>query len=85
MDKHKVSYKILLIEDNLGDVTLIKEYLEEQFSSPVITVARNYKEALIVLNDIHQSFDILLLDLSLPDKSGEPLINELITHQKIDS
>jgi PAS domain S-box-containing protein len=84
MDKHKVSYKILLIEDNLGDVTLIKEYLEEQFSSPVITVARNYKEALIVLNDIHQSFDILLLDLSLPDKSGEPLINELITHQKID-
>lgn len=74
---------ILLIEDNLGDITLITDYLEEQYSSPQIEVARNFKEAVIVLNKQATTFDIILLDLSLPDKSGMPLISELIAHSAI--
>jgi len=74
---------ILLIEDNLGDITLIKEYIEEQFSTAYVTVARNYKESLIILKDTPTPFDILLLDLNLPDKSGYTLINEIVAHIKI--
>ncbi|MEO6550049.1 MAG: PAS domain S-box protein [Ferruginibacter sp.] len=84
MEKDKASYKMLIIEDNLGDIALIKEYVEEQFTSPHITVARSYKESLLVLDIAAASFDILLLDLSLPDKNGELLINEIIAHPKIN-
>ena len=76
-------FHILLIEDNLGDITLITEYIEEQFASPHIEVARNFKESMLILNDKAASFDIVLLDLSLPDKSGAPLINELIANTAI--
>ena len=82
-ERNKVLYKILLIEDNLGEVMLIKNYIEEQFTSTHITVARNYKETLKILSASSTSFDIILLDLSLPDKNGEPLINEIVAHPKI--
>lgn len=75
-------YKILLIEDNLGDITLIREYLEEQFSSPIITVARTYKESTSIMSEVRHSFDIVLLDLSLPDKNGESLIQEILLHSQ---
>lgn len=83
MEKDKSHFKILLIEDNLGDITLIKDYLEEQFSFPHISIARHYKELLAILADSPTSFDILLLDLNLPDKNGEALINEIVAHLKI--
>ncbi|CAN5362385.1 PAS domain-containing protein [soil metagenome] len=84
MEKDTALFNVLLIEDNLGDITLIKEYMEEQFTSPQITVARNYKELLAILADAPAPFDILLLDLSLPDKSGETLINEIVAHPKVE-
>jgi CheY-like chemotaxis protein len=61
--------KILLIEDNLGDAYLIEEYLEEfaNFSYEFKTVG-TLTEALRVLNN--QPFDVILLDLVLPDCDG---------------
>ncbi|MEO6127384.1 MAG: PAS domain S-box protein [Ferruginibacter sp.] len=75
-------YKILLIEDNLGDIVLIREYLEEQFISPDIEIARTYGEAASILSGSKQSFDVLLLDLSLPDKNGEELINGILSYSR---
>ncbi|MDZ4795000.1 MAG: PAS domain S-box protein [Bacteroidota bacterium] len=83
MKKDKILHKILLIEDNLGDIVLIKDYIEEQFSSPQITVARNYKESLAILDDTTTSFDVIVLDLNLPDKTGDSLINAILSHPKI--
>lgn len=77
-------FNILLIEDNLGDITLVKDFIEEQFTSPYIVVARNFKESISILADTTTSFDIILLDLSLPDKSGAPLISELIAQSSIN-
>lgn len=74
---------ILLIEDNLGDITLIKEYIDAQFSSSYITVARNYCESLVIISDTTTAFDIILLDLNLPDKNGELLVKEIIVNEKI--
>ena len=78
MKSDQKAYKILLIEDNLGDITLIKDYLEEQFSSPIIKVARTYKESASIMSEVRHLFDIVLLDLSLPDKNGEALIQEIL-------
>jgi len=68
---------ILIIEDNLGDFTLVEDFLFERFISPVITHAKTYKEASQVFK-VHCNFDLILLDLSLPDKTGEELIKEIV-------
>jgi PAS domain S-box-containing protein len=70
-------YQIVVVEDNLGDYTLVEDYLEEKFFSPKIYWAKNFKEATAILNDQTVKSDIVLLDLSLPDKSGRELITEM--------
>jgi PAS domain S-box-containing protein len=70
-------YEIVVVEDNLGDYTLIEDYLEEQFLSYNISWAKNFNEAKVIVTNAKIKYDIVLLDLSLPDKSGEELINEI--------
>jgi PAS domain S-box-containing protein len=75
--KEKKIYQIVVVEDNSGDYTLIEDYLEEKFLKPKIYWAKNYKEAKAFVTDDTIKSDLLLLDLSLPDKSGEELIIEM--------
>lgn len=79
MVKHKKSYQILVIEDNLGDFILVEEYLEEMISEPAILRIESFKEAKEILTEKKSKFDVILLDLTLPDKSGEQLIGEMIS------
>ena len=61
--------KILLIEDNPGDAYLIKEQLGEFANfSYEFKNAGTLNEALSVLKE--QTFDVILLDLGLPDSDG---------------
>lgn len=78
MKKDKKGYTILVIEDNLGDFMIVEELLTELFLNPKITYAKNFKEAAEILSSGDSFFDIILLDLSLPDKSGENLISEIL-------
>ena len=75
---NKGGHVILVIEDNPGDFALVEEFLFDQIEAPVITNARNYKEAMEILSGADNKFDIILLDLSLPDKTGVPLIQEIV-------
>ena len=81
--KDTKQYQILVVEDNPGDYTLIADYLEERFELPLISWAKDFKEAEAVLKNEAQPCDLVLLDLSLPDKSGEELIHEVakLSHQ----
>jgi PAS domain S-box-containing protein len=71
--------KILVIEDNIGDFILIKDYVEEQVEFPKIINAKSYSEAINFLKDDACFFDVVLLDLTLPDKGGESLITDIIS------
>ncbi len=63
------SIAVLLIEDNPGDARLIQEQLREAAEESFgLVVANNLQEGINVLNS--QRFDVLLLDLSLPDSFG---------------
>ena len=70
-------YEILVIEDNPGDFILIHDYLEEHFASAQVVHACNFNEARAQISSNDSDFDVILLDLSLPDKSGESLIAEM--------
>lgn len=70
-------YNILVAEDNQGDSFLIREYLEEAIYSPEITLVNSFAELEQQLKQTKDSFfDVILLDLTLPDKSGLELLEE---------
>ncbi len=79
MNKDKRNIRILVVEDNPGDLLLIEDYLEDHFLSADIEVARSFTEAEAHFSraEFHP-FDVVLLDLSLPDKQGEELISAMI-------
>ena len=76
VDKHP--YSILAIEDNPGDFVLVTEFLEERISSCTIYHAPDFKTATGLLTSKAQSLDVILLDLTLPDKSGTELVMEIL-------
>jgi len=67
--------RILVVEDNPGDFVLIGEYLNDALPSPEIIHVTTFKEAADALKE--NLIDVLLLDLSLPDKSGENLVKSI--------
>ncbi|MEI1375573.1 response regulator [Nostoc sp. UHCC 0926] len=69
--------KVLLVEDNPGDVFLLQEFLKE-VTTVVVDLIRvvRLSEALNYL--AKEIFDVILLDLSLPD--GQGLETFVITH-----
>ncbi|MFC2188421.1 PAS domain S-box protein [Fulvivirgaceae bacterium LMO-SS25] len=78
MKKDPYPYKILVVEDNLGDFILVEDYLIEEIIQPELTHAKDFKQAKACLSDTATHYDVILLDLSLPDKSGEELISETL-------
>jgi len=79
MEKSDKRYKFFVIEDSRGDFMLIEEHLNDQFRVPSITRAATFSDAQSVFSDQHsESFDCIILDLSLPDKSGVDLIEQVV-------
>ncbi len=77
MEKDKKKYKILVVEDNPGDYLLVEDYLEDHILSPQLVNAKSFQETKEILTEKENQFDIILLDLTLPDMSGEGLINKI--------
>lgn len=78
MIKNNPAANILVVEDNAGDFILVESYLDYELM-PVIVQAKSFGEASSMLfpGDVH--FDVILLDLTLPDNSGEKLITDIVS------
>lgn len=86
LDKH---IEILLVEDNLGDVTLITEALKDAKVYNTLHVAR---DGVAAMEYLHNSLDetnpqtrpgLILLDLNLPRKDGREVLREIKQHPKL--
>lgn len=77
MEKDKKKYKILVVEDNPGDYLLVEDYLDDHILSPHLVNAKSFQETKDILTGKKDQFDIILLDLTLPDMSGEGLITKI--------
>lgn len=75
---HRGDFKLLVIEDNPGDTLLVEGFLFEQIDAPQITSVATYQAAVATLSTSDAIFDAILLDLSLPDKTGEVLIKGIL-------
>lgn len=76
--KDKKQYHILIIEDNPGDLLIVEELLWEHIENPVITNAKTFRQAITTLTALADVIDVVLLDLTLPDKAGESLVSEIL-------
>jgi CheY-like chemotaxis protein len=61
---------IFVIEDNAGDVLLIRQILQQQHIPIQVHVARDGAQALFMLAEGRFQPDLILLDLNLPMVSG---------------
>ena len=51
MIKDNKLYRVLIIEDNLGDLTIVNELLTDEIVKPILTHAPDYKTASELLID----------------------------------
>jgi len=72
------TYRILVIEDNAGDYILVEDFLYEQIEAPTIVHAESFGKASDILTNDDHRFDVVLLDLSLSDRTGESLIHDIV-------
>ena len=81
----KKELNLLLVEDNDGDVRIIKELLREQSIMVFnIAIAGSLADALKKMSSV--TFDIILLDLGLPDSQGYETFSKLIKiHPKVNA
>jgi CheY-like chemotaxis protein len=63
-------HHVFLIEDNAGDILLIRQILQEQPLPIRVHVARDGAQALFMLAEGQFQPDLILLDLNLPRVSG---------------
>lgn len=82
------SIKLLLIEDNEGDIILTKEAFEESKFIIQIDVARDGMAAIDYFDSILQSNpkdlpDMVLLDINLPKKNGQEVLQYIKSHDSL--
>lgn len=78
MIKDDKTYSILIVEDNLTDLTRIEELLEELNLDADVKLAKDFAQATAFLSSDDKFFDVVLLDHTLPDICAEILISEMV-------
>lgn len=74
-------YKVLLVEDNPGDARLVCEFLARAGSDSFqVTCADCLSKAEGYLGEEH--FDVVLLDMALPDGKGTDLIARILARAR---
>lgn len=73
---------VLLVEDNLGDVVLVREALQESGMRHQLHVCRDGVEAIDFLRNTVEPGenlrpDVVILDLNLPRRSGRDVLAEI--------
>ncbi len=80
---------ILLVEDNLGDIVLVKEAFREGLEIPYsLSLAMDGEAAIQFLYQKLQAKtaefpNLIFLDLNLPKKSGQEVLEEIKEHERL--
>lgn len=81
-NKQKVrkNLSVVVLEDNDGDFLLLEDCLIEAYSTIKITRYETFNDFMqLIETKTDVSFDLLLLDLHLPDQSGMQLIEKVLS------
>jgi CheY-like chemotaxis protein len=89
-DKLNYNYEILIVEDNIGDIRLIKEVFRDLGLHNNMLIARDGEEAMKILCREGEYLNaplpkLILLDLNLPKKDGREVLSEIKSHNELKS
>ncbi|MGE5420372.1 MAG: ATP-binding protein [Chloroflexota bacterium] len=77
----ELSLRILIIEDNPGDIIIIRETLKATGARFVLSNATSLKESVDLLTS--NPYDVIILDLGLPDSMGLKTLREFLNFEVI--
>ena len=69
--------KVLMIDDNINLVNMVKEYFESSSEVKVVLSAFNGEEGIEVIKNHINEFDTIILDLIMPKKDGIYVLDEM--------
>lgn len=78
MNKQNEVISVLIVEDNMGDFLLVENYLQHKYDKALLNHCIDFKSTKLFLENNTADISIILLDLNLPDLSGEQLIERII-------
>jgi two-component system, chemotaxis family, response regulator Rcp1 len=79
----EVTRSVLLVEDNPGDIRLVREALASGSVPTQLTIAQDGLEALTLLQRAGRNPDLILLDLNLPALDGRSLLRRIKTDPRL--
>lgn len=78
------SYEVLLVEDNPGDIGLLKEaFRQDDNFQLTIKVAKDGEEAMTCVKNNRP--DLIILDINIPKKNGFEVLKEIKSDQHLKS
>jgi two-component system, chemotaxis family, response regulator Rcp1 len=85
---NKLKPRVLLVEDNPGDIRLTQEALKESTMEIMLDVVSDGEQALDFLMKRNKYADairpnVVLLDLNLPKKNGIEVLKEVKAHESL--
>lgn len=69
--------KVLMIDDNVSLIEMVKEYFKDHKEIDVVLTANNGEDGLDLILNKENEYDIVILDLIMPKRDGVYVLDEL--------
>lgn len=69
--------KLLMVDDNVNLVGLVKEYFKENKDIELVLEAYDGEQGIEIITDQQNNYDVILLDLIMPNKDGMYVLEEM--------
>ena len=79
----KDTIKVLMVDDNVSLVEMVKEYFKDSSKIKVVLEAYDGKDGIELIDSKKDEYDVIILDLIMPKKDGMYVLEEMKT-RKID-
>ncbi len=74
----KENIRVLMIDDNIELIEMIKEYFNDHANIKVVLQAENGEEGLKIIREQQNDYDLILLDLIMPKKDGVEVLESMV-------
>lgn len=77
----KDTIKVLMIDDNVSLVEMVKEYFKDSSKIKIVLEAYDGKEGIDLIDSKKDEYDVIVLDLIMPKKDGLYVLEEMKTRK----
>ena len=71
--------RVLMIDDNIELVKMVKEYFSKEKDISIVLEAHNGEEGFNIIDKKRDEYDLILLDLVMPKKDGKSVLEDMKT------